>query len=43
MLSQNEYKKFNTDYQAIFVPDFSNLLILKKEKYWLFSVKFIGL
>lgn len=31
MLSQNEYKKLYTDYQAIFVPDFSNLLILKKE------------
>lgn len=34
MLSQNEYKKFNTDYQAIFVPYFSNRLILKIENNW---------
>jgi len=39
MLSQNEYKKLYTDYQAIFVPVFLIIIILKKEKYWLLFCK----
>jgi len=40
MLSLNEYKKYNAEYQAIFVPYFSNRLILKTENYWLYFRRF---